>query len=371
LSTIPLVDLSLQHRQIADEVEGGLLRVMREGTFILGKDVVEFEERFARFVGAAHCIGVGSGTDALELALRAAGVGPGHEVIVPANTFIATALAVSRAGATPALVDCDPEYHLIDVDQVAARITNRTRAIIAVHLYGQMAPMDALAEVAGRAGIPVLEDAAQAHGARQRGRSAGAIGLAAGTSFYPGKNLGAYGDAGAVTTNDEVLARRIRAFGNYGSDRKYSHPELGFNSRLDSLQAVVLNTKLSLLPVWNSSRCEASRRYDALLEGLDWVRRPSTLPGNEHAWHLYVIRIPRRDAVLRKLNEAGIGAGVHYPAPIHQTGAYEFLGHLSGSFPVAEQAAAEILSLPLFPGIREEQQERVVEELALSGERLA
>jgi dTDP-4-amino-4,6-dideoxygalactose transaminase len=363
MSDIPLVDLQAQHRQVAAAVAEGFRRVLESGAFILGAEVRAFEEAFARFCGVRHCIGVGNGTDALELMLRALGIGPGDEVIVPTNTFVATALAVLRAGARPVLVDCDQEFLLIDVEQVARALGPRTRAIFAVHLHGQVAPMDELAAVAGRAGVLVLEDAAQAHGARQHGRPAGSLGRAAGTSFYPGKNLGAYGDGGAVLTGDDAVAAKVRALRNYGSEVKYVHPEIGFNSRLDALQAVVLRAKLEHLAAWNAARARAARRYDERLAALPSVRRPATRPGNDHAWHVYVVRVPRRDVVLERLHAAGIAAGVHYPVPIHLQGAFTQLGHRRGAFPVAEAAAGEVLSLPLFPEITAEQQARVVAEL--------
>ena len=361
---VPLVDLAAQHREIADDVRAGLERVITHGGFILGPEVAAFETAYARFEGVAHCTGVANGTDALELALRAGGVRPGDEVILPANTFIATALAVRRAGAEPVLVDCDPVHHLIDVARVRERIGRRTKAIVAVHLYGQLAPMEELAAVTRDAGIVLLEDAAQAQGARRHGAGPGAVGLAAATSFYPAKNLGAWGDAGAVLTRSADVARRVRVLRNYGSEVKYEHPEAGFNSRLDTVQAVVLAAKLERLAAWNAARRAAARRYDERLAALRDVRLPATLPGNEHVWHLYVVRVPRRDRVLERLVAAGIGAAIHYPAPIHLQGAFRDLGHRPGDFPVAEQAGAEILSLPLFPHITPAQQDEVVDALA-------
>jgi dTDP-4-amino-4,6-dideoxygalactose transaminase len=360
---IPGVDLRLQHLEVADEIARGFDEVLADTSFILGRTVAAFEGAYAAFLGARHCIGVANGTDALELSLRAAGLQPGDEVLVPANTFIATALAVARAGGRPVLVDCDPTFQLIDVDQAAARVTPRTRFIIPVHLYGQMAPMERIDALAAAHGLTVVEDAAQAQGARRNGRAAGTCGLAAGTSFYPGKNLGAYGDAGAVTTDSDALASRIRALRNYGSEVKYHHPETGFNSRLDALQAVVLNAKLKRLAAWNAARQAAARRYDALLAGMAWVSIPRTLEGNEHVHHLYVVRVPNRDGVLKRLNAEGIGAQIHYPVPIHLQGAFAHLGEGEGSFPVAERAAHEILSLPMFPGITAEQQARVADSL--------
>ena len=352
---IPLVDLAAQHREVASEVEEGFARVAARSAFILGDEVEAFEREFAAFSGAAHCIGVANGTDALELVLRAAGIGAGDEVVVPVNTFVATAIAVVRAGATPVFADCDPEYHLIDVARLP--VGARTRAIFAVHLYGQMAPMEALAAAAPK--VTVLEDAAQAHGATRLGRPAGTLGLAAGTSFYPGKNLGAYGDGGAVLTGSGEIADKVRALRSYGSVAKYHHPVLGMNSRLDTLQAVVLRAKLKRLAAWNEARRAAARRYDDLLAGVPGVGLPRVAPGNQHVWHLYAVRVAERDRVLAKLTAAGIGAGVHYPIPLHLQGAFASLGHRPGDFPVAERAAGETLSLPLYPHITPEQQARV------------
>lgn len=362
---IPLVDLAAQHAEVAGEVAAGFERVMAATAFIQGPDARAFEAEFAAFCEAEYCVGLANGTDAIEFGLRALGVGPGDEVILPSNTFIATAEAVVRAGATPALVDCDPVYHLIDVDQVAARIGPRTKAVVPVHLYGQQARMEALRPVARRASLAVVEDAAQAQGATRHGTPIGGMADVAATSFYPGKNLGGYGDGGAIVTGDAALARRVRLLGDHGSPAKYQHPELGFNSRLDTLQAVVLRAKLRRLAVWNKARGEAARRYDELVGSLPGVQVPTTLPGNEHVWHLYVIRVAEdRDGVLARLNAAGVGAGVHYPVPIHLQGAFRHLGHGPGDFPVAERAAAEILSLPIYPHITPAQQQRVAEALA-------
>ncbi len=363
MANIPLVDLGLQHREIEGEVKSALDSVMRRGAFILGAEVADFENAFASFCGAAHCVGVGSGTDALECALRALGVGAGDEVILPANTFIASALAVMRAGATPVLVDCDEEYSLIDAGQIEDRIGDKTKAIMPVHLYGQIAPMAAIGEIASRHGLAVVEDAAQAHGARQAGIGIGGFGAAAGVSFYPGKNLGAYGDGGAVLTGSDEIAERLRKLRNWGSTVKYSHPEIGFNSRLDTVQAVVLSAKLARLQRWNEERRAAAAYYAELLQGVGDVGVPGVAEGNEHVWHLYVIRVPGRDGVLERLQAAGVGAGIHYPAPLHEQGALSGLGYRKGDFPVSEQLAGEILSLPIFPGIDRAQQEQVVEAL--------
>jgi dTDP-4-amino-4,6-dideoxygalactose transaminase len=359
VNAIPLVDLAAQQAEISDEVMTGLAEVFATTAFIGGKPVGEFELAYAEATGVAHCIGVANGTDALELALRGVGVTAGGEVIIPANTFIATAEAISRIGAVPVLVDVDPEHLLIDPDLVAAAITPRTQAIVPVHLFGQVAPVERVLEIAGD--IPVVEDAAQSQGAT---RFAGSLGAAAGTSFYPGKNLGAAGDAGAVTTQDADLAARVRIVASHGSARKYDHEVIGMNSRLDTVQAVVLNAKLKRLPAWNEARRAAAARYSELLEGVDGVLVPRSAEGNVDAWHLYVVRVQDRDTVLRSLNEAGIGAGIHYPHPLHLTRAYASLGLGVGAFPVAEQAATEILSLPLYPHLTETQQNRVVSALA-------
>lgn len=358
---VPLVDLAIQHREVAAEVAQRLEHVFSAGSYVLGPPVVEFESEFAAYSGVAHCVGVANGTDAIELALRAVGVGYGDEVIIPANTFVATAGAVSRAGAVPVLVDCDPRYLLIDPAAIEERISNRTRAIVPVHLYGQLAPMEQIIEIAARHGIPVVEDAAQAQGAERAGRRAGAWGDAAATSFYPGKNLGAYGDAGAVVTRSDSIAQSMYGLRNHGSTVKYVHPELGFNSRLDSMQAAVLSAKLPRLDAWNRQRQEAAELYSVLLADQPGVTLPSATPGNVHVWHLYVIQVADRDRVLTELNAAGIGAGIHYPVPVHLHGAYAHLGYTPGDFPVAEATASRILSLPLFPGITAEQQEQVVD----------
>jgi dTDP-4-amino-4,6-dideoxygalactose transaminase len=360
---VPLVDLGIQRDRIAAEVADGFTRVMAATAFIQGPDVAAFEEEYAAYTGRAHCVGLGNGTDALEFALRAAGIGVGDGVAVPANTFIASAEAVLRIGATPVLVDVDDEYLLLDPEALE-EVAPRCRAVLPVHLFGQMAPIARIRGVADRHGLTVVEDAAQAQGATHQGVAVGGWGTAAGTSFYPGKNLGAFGDAGGVTTDDPEVARRVRLLANHGSEVKYQHPVLGFNSRLDTLQAVVLRAKLTRLDAWNDERREAADRYAALLAGIPGVRLPRVAPGNEHVWHLYVVRVADRDAVLARMNGAGIGAGIHYPVPVHATGAFADSGYRPGDFPVTERAAQEILSLPMFPGIIPAQQERVAEVLA-------
>jgi dTDP-4-amino-4,6-dideoxygalactose transaminase len=372
MNQIPLVDLKAAHEEVADEVRAGFERVLAGTAFVGGDEVRRFERAYADFGGVAHCVGVANGTDAVELALRASGVGPGDEVVVPANTFIATAGAVARIGARPVLADCLPGTHLLDPQAALDAVGPATRAVVPVHLYGQMADVTAL-----RAQLPshvrLIEDAAQCQGATRDGRTPGSGGIAA-TSFYPGKNLGAYGDAGAVLTDDEERAGLVRAIANHGGTAKYRHDVPGFNSRLDGLQAVVLRAKLARLADGNAARRAAAARYDTLLARLSAAGRvvlPATAPGNVHVWHLYVVQVvgADRDDVVGKLNAEGIGAGVHYPAPVHLTPAYRHLGYGPGDFPNAEKAAERILSLPLYPQITPDQQQRVVDALtdALAG----
>ncbi len=363
---IPLVDLPAQMAEIAGDIAGELDEVLRTAAFIGGPAVARFEDAYARFTGTAHCIGTANGTDALELALRASGVRPGGEVILPANSFVATAEAVARIGALPVLVDVDPTHLLIDPAAAAAAVTARTQAIVPVHLFGQLAPMAEILDVALAAGVPVVEDAAQSQGAEWHGKVSGSFGAAAATSFYPGKNLGAAGDAGAVTTDDPEIAATVRMLGAHGSSEKYVHDVVGMNSRLDTVQAVVLDAKLARLSRWNGLREEAAARYGSLLEGVPGVTVPRGRGGYTDVWHLYVVQLENRDGVLARLGGAGIGAGIHYPTPIHLTKAFSYLGKGAGDFPVAEAAAGRILSLPLFPHITAGQQERVASTLAES-----
>ena len=284
-------------------------------------------------------------------------------MVLPANTFIATAEAITRIGATPVLVDVDRDHLLIDPERVAEVVSERTQAIVPVHLFGQVAPVERLVPLAESVGAVVVEDAAQSQGATRHGRCAGSLGVAASTSFYPGKNLGAAGDAGAVTTNDPAIAERVRLLGAHGSAKKYVHEVVGVNSRLDTAQAIVLYAKLKHLARWNEQRRAAARRYSQLLAPLDTLQLPRSQPGNVDVWHLYVVRLPERDRMLAELNARGIGAGIHYPVPVHLSPAYAFLGHNVGDFPVAEAAAQEILSLPLFPHLSQQAQDAVVRQL--------
>jgi dTDP-4-amino-4,6-dideoxygalactose transaminase len=369
---IPLVDLAWQHTQIADDIADDLDRIMRSGGFIDGPHVAAFEADFAAFSGARYAVGCASGTDALELALRAADIGPGDEVIIPANTFVATAEAVVHVGAVPRFVDVDPTYLLMDPAAAAAAVTARTRAIIPVHLYGQVAPMAPLRKLAADHGLAVIADAAQCQGATGDGQPIAHDVVAAATSFYPGKNLGAYGDAGAVVTDDADVAAAVRSIGHHGQgDDRYQHVRFGWTSRLDALQAVVLRAKLARLTEWNGLRRAAAGRYDELLQAAGIADRgdvvlPATVPGNEHVWHLYVLRVPERDAVLDALRSAGVGAGVHYPIALTRQPVFAEQAQDAGqpACPVAEAAAPRLLTLPLFPGITEAQQSRVVDALA-------
>jgi len=361
---VPLVDLRWQHDQIADEITPALGQVLASGGFIDGPAVKEFESEFASFSGCAHAIGCGSGTDALELALRATGIGPGDEVIIPVNTFVATAEAVMRSGATPVFVDVDPAHMLIDPELLDAAVTARTAAVMPVHLYGQLAPMAPVLAAARRHGLKVIADAAQAQGATADGRGIAADVIAAGTSFYPGKNLGAAGDAGAVVTDDESIADLVRSIGHHGAgDDRYHHVRFGCTSRLDTIHAIVLRAKLARLEKWNELRRAAASFYDELLGDVEGVVTPRVAAGNTPVWHLYVVRVEERDAVLARLHAAGIGAGVHYPIPLHRQPVFAGSVATEQDFPVATEAAARILSLPIYPGITESQQERVVQGL--------
>jgi dTDP-4-amino-4,6-dideoxygalactose transaminase len=359
---VPLVDLAGQHAQIADEVAEGFRQVMASSAYIDGAEVHAFEQELAQFCGGGYCVGVANGTDALEILLRSEALPERADVILPANSFVATAEAVVRAGLQPVLIDCD-EDHLISSDRLVAQITEGTGAVVAVHLYGQQADLDAITTHLEGTAVALFEDAAQAHGATRWGRGIGQHSRGAATSFYPGKNLGAYGDAGAVITTDEDRAERMRRLGNHGSSSKYVHTVIGFNSRLDTLQAVVLRAKLRRLTVWNAERRRAARLYEELLAGVDAVDTPRTLAGNDHVWHLYVVQVDDRDRVLDELNRDGVAAGIHYPTPIHLQPAFAHLGYGPGDFPVAERLARRILSLPMFPGITDEQIRAVVHAL--------
>ena len=363
---VPLVDLTTQYANLKNEIDPAVIGVMTRGDFVLGGAVEKLETGFAKFCGAAHGIGVASGLDALHLSLVALGIQEGDEVITAANTFVSTVFAISQTGAKPVLVDCDPETYNIDVSGIEKAITDATRAIIPVHLYGQPADMDPLLAIAEKHGLTVVEDACQAHGAKYKGRSAGSLGDAGCFSFYPGKNLGAYGDGGMVVTGSPEVADRVRILRNVGSKVKYYHIEKGFNSRLDTIQAAVLNIKLCYLDEWNEKRRKAAAAYTELLRDVPGVTTPVEMKDCTPVYHLYVVRVKERDMVLEKLKEAGVGAGIHYPIPVHLLDCYRDLGYGEGSFPVTEACAKEILSLPIFPEITAEQIRHVADRLAES-----
>ncbi len=343
---VPFVDLRAQYESLASEVQQAISAVLGRGDFILGKEVSLFEEEFAAYCETEYAVGVDSGTSALELALRVFDIGPGDEVITAANTFIATAFAVSYTGATPILVDVDPQTHTIDVSLLERAITDRTRAIIPVHLYGHPADMDPIMEIAEKYGLVVIEDACQAHGAKYKGKRVGSLGHAAAFSFYPAKNLGAYGDGGIVVTNDERVAESLQMLRNYGQREKYHHMLQGYNHRLDTLQAAVLRVKLKHLDAWNAARRQHARLYGELLAHSPVVP-PAEAGYAESVYHLYVIRVEDRDGLRAYLHDKGIATGIHYPIPIHLQPSYRDLGYEKGNLPVTEEYAEQILSLPM------------------------
>lgn len=354
---IPFLDLNRQHDPITPQLEAAMSEVLRSGWFIQGKQLEAFEHEFAAFCQVEHCVGVGNGLDALVLLLRACDIGPGDEVIVPSNTFIATWLAVTAVGATIVAVEPDERTHNIDPERVAEAITPRTRCIMPVHLYGQPADMDPIMALAERHHLVVIEDNAQAQGALYKGRPTGSLGHAAATSFYPGKNLGALGDGGAVVTRDAEIARKVRILRNYGSEKKYEHQVIGVNSRLDEIQAAVLRVKLGQLPSWNEERRAIAARYDALL-ATTGLTRPHVPDWADPVWHLYVIRTEQRDALQAHLQQAGIHTVIHYPVPPHQQPCYrDDMPH--ARLPLAEALSQQVLSLPMYPGLTPDEQARV------------
>lgn len=351
---VPFIDLRVQHRAIRDELNQAIQRVMERADFALGEDVVRFEEEFAAFCGARHAVGVDSGLSALELSLRALGIGPGDEVIVPAHTFIATAAAVTFSGARLVLADVNPTTYNIDVAQIEAAITPRTRAIIPVHLYGLPADMDAISYVADQHALVVIEDACQAHGAYHKGRRVGSLGHASAFSFYPTKNLGGCGDGGMVLTNDAQVAEQVRAMRNCGQKVKHRHELSPFNHRLDTIQAAILRIKLQYLDRWNEARRRSAALYTEFLAGPALVT-PTETPDSTHDYYVYAVRTPQRDALKAHLQNQGVGTAIHYPVPVHLQPFYADNGFRRGQFPVAEQVCNEILSLPMFPEMSAEQ----------------
>jgi len=369
IAQIPLVDLAAQYATIKEEIDEAISRVLADTGFILGRDVTLFEEEFAAFCDARYAVGVDSGTSALELALRAYGIGPGDQVITVANTFIATVLAISYTGATPVLVDIHPETYTMDPSLLEAAITDQTRAIIPVHLYGQPADMDPILDIARYYNLVMIEDACQAHGARYKGERVGSLGDAAAFSFYPAKNLGAYGDGGIIVSNDEKVANFVGVARNYGQSEKYHHTFIGYNHRLDTLQAAILRVKLRHLGAWNAARRQHAQRYSELLAG-GLVTLPMEPDYAESVYHLYVVRSRGRDELQGRLREAGISTGIHYPAPIHLQPAYQDLGYERGSFPVTEEYAGQILSLPMYPELASGSIARVADAIMLAAQRV-
>jgi dTDP-4-amino-4,6-dideoxygalactose transaminase len=359
--TVPFLDVRAATQELEAPVLEAIERVVRSGWYVFGEETAAFERDFAAFTGAKHAVGVGNGLDAIFLALQALGIGPGDEVIVPSNTYIATWLAVVRTGAVPVGVEPIDGQWTLDRARVAEAITPRTRALVPVHLFGQPADLAELLAVAKEHGLVVVEDAAQAHGARYDGRRIGAHGHAVAWSFYPGKNLGALGDGGAVTTDDPAVAARVRSFGNYGSSKKYVHDLLGANSRLDEIQSAVLGVKLQRLDGWNARRRIIAKRYDQELADIPELSLPTAAPGREHVWHLYVVDHPSRDELQKHLATKGIQTLIHYPIPPHLSGAFAPLGLSEGTFPIAERAARTHLSLPIGPHLSEENVTRVID----------
>jgi dTDP-4-amino-4,6-dideoxygalactose transaminase len=356
---IPILDLKPQYESIKDEIDAAIAGVLESGQFILGPAVRDLEQKVAAYCGCKYGVGVASGTDALRLTLTALGIGPGDEVITTPFTFIATANTISHCGARPVFVDIDPRTYNIDPPAIEAAITERTKAIVAVHLYGQPADMDPIMELAGAHGLYVIEDAAQAIGARYKGWRVGSIGHVGCLSFYPTKNLGAYGDGGMVVTNDAALAEKVDVLRRQGSKKKYQAEVLGFNSRLDTLQAAILGVKLKYLDGWNEARRRVAQRYNDLLAGLP-VTSPYESPDAYHVYHQYTIRAPQRDALAAYLKERGVGTMIYYPVPLHRQELYASLGYSEGSLPVSEVASREVLSLPMYPELTEAQQTSIV-----------
>lgn len=359
---VPFVDLKRQYKSIKNEIDRAIKKVIDSSSFILGKEVKNFEEKFANYCNTKHCIGVSSGTDALYLALKALDVGYGDEVITVSNTFIATALAISKCGTKPVIVDCSYDYN-IDVTKIESVITEKTKAIIPVHLYGQPADMSPILEIAKKYNIKVVEDASQAHGALYNGKKVGGIADVACFSFYPAKNLGAYGDAGAITTNDKKIYEKIRLLRDYGQKRKYIHNIKGYNCRLDELQASILKIKLKYIDKWNKQRRENASYYNQLLSNIEGIITPKERNNAKHVYHLYVIRTKFRDELLKFLKSKSISTGIHYPIPIHLQLAYSDLGYKKGSFNLAEKYANMILSLPMFPELSQEEIEHIANEI--------
>jgi dTDP-4-amino-4,6-dideoxygalactose transaminase len=360
---IPFLDLKAQYASIKEEIDTAVLGVLASAQYVLGPEVSQFEEEFAAYCDAKHAVAVNTGTSALHLALLAAGVGPGDEVITVPFTFVATVSAVCYAGALPVFVDVEPVTLTMDPAKLEAAITPRTKAIVPVHLYGQMADMDAIMAIAGRHGIAVIEDACQAHGAQYKGRRAGSIGASGCFSFYPGKNLGACGEGGIVVTNNDAHAKSMRMLRDWGQERRYHHLVKGFNYRMDGIQGAILRVKLRHLDAWTAARRAHAARYSSMLSSLDTMETPVEVAYRRHVYHIYAVRCRDRDGLHRVLEAEGIQSGLHYPIPVHLQKAHEDLGYRPGDFPVSEAAARSVLSLPIYPEMTARQVEQVVKAL--------
>jgi dTDP-4-amino-4,6-dideoxygalactose transaminase len=356
---IPLLDLQAQYMQIKDKMDKAVLDVIQGGRYILGPEVKELEKEIAEYCGTKNGIGVANGTDALLLVLKAWGIGPGDEVITSPFTFFASAEVISQVGATPVFVDVEPETLNIDVKLLESKINERTKAIIAVHIFGQMADMDSLMQLANKHNLLVLEDACQAIGAEYKGKKAGSIGHAGCFSFFPTKNLGGYGDGGMIVTDDATLAEKIRVLRAHGSKVKYHHTDIGYNSRLDEIQAAILRVKFPHLDNWNDARREKARLYTSWLNGTAYIT-PCEAPEQKHVFHLYILRSKKREAVMKELQQRGISTAIYYPVPLHLQEVYSSLGYRRGDMPVAEQATQEAFAIPLFPELTKEQMEYIV-----------
>ena len=363
IMNVPFVDLKAQYASIKGEVLPAIHLVLENASYVLGKSVSDFEAEFADRHKVKFCYALGSGTDGNHMAIWTLGIGPGDEVLIPANTFIATAWGATLCGATPVFVDCDPVSYNIDPLKVEEKITSKTKAIVAVHLYGMPADMDSLSAIAQKHNLWLVEDCAQAHLSEYKGKPVGGIGVTSSFSFYPGKNLGAYGEGGAVATNDAGLARQMKMIRDHGSEQKYHHEVLGHNYRMEGIQGAVLGVKMKYIEQWTEARRKNAKQYGELLRGLPEFILPVETPGTKHVYHLYVVRTPHREKLQKHLQERGVSTGLHYPVPLHLQKAFHYLGYRKGDFPVSEMAGDQVLSLPMYPELTREQIEYVVESI--------
>lgn len=369
MTTVPFLDLKGQYQAIKTEILEAIEKVLSSTQFVLGPEVLAFEKEFAQYVNASHGVGTSSGTSALQMAFVSAGIGAGDEVITIPHTFVATVAAIGYTGATPVFVDIEPESFTMDSARLEAALTSKTKAIAPVHLYGQSADMDPILEFARKHNLVVVEDAAQAHGAEYKGRRCGSMGDMATFSFYPGKNLGAYGEGGLVTTSNDEYNRLLRMYRDWGAEKKYMHELKGFNARLEGIQGAVLRVKLRHLEKWTESRRRIARRYGELMAGIDGVVLPKEVPDRRHVWHIYAVRVKDREGFMKFLGDRGVSTGIHYPVAVHELGAWKDLGYKRGDFPVSEAAADEVVSLPMFPEMTDPMIEQVAEAVHAWGKR--